>query len=171
MLTATPINNRLSDFRHMVELFTRREETLLRPHARRQQPARALQQHGEGAAQSRRARPRPTLQEHLAEAQEILATDDDLPGARRPAQPRLRAREPDPGDRQGRRRSRSASRRRSPTTRSGRPTASCSTCSRRRSRARSRSSRCRCTTRSPTTRAGQRASTRSRRTARSRSSA
>ncbi len=27
MLTATPINNRLSDFRHMVELFTRRDET------------------------------------------------------------------------------------------------------------------------------------------------
>jgi hypothetical protein len=26
MLTATPINNRLSDFRHMVELFSRREE-------------------------------------------------------------------------------------------------------------------------------------------------
>ena len=26
MLTATPINNRLSDFRHMVELFTRRDE-------------------------------------------------------------------------------------------------------------------------------------------------
>ena len=27
MLTATPINNRLSDFRHMTELFTRREDT------------------------------------------------------------------------------------------------------------------------------------------------
>ena len=27
MLTATPINNRLSDFRHMTELFTRRDET------------------------------------------------------------------------------------------------------------------------------------------------
>ena len=27
MLTATPINNRLSDFRHMAELFTRRDET------------------------------------------------------------------------------------------------------------------------------------------------
>ena len=26
MLTATPINNRLSDFRHMAELFTRRDE-------------------------------------------------------------------------------------------------------------------------------------------------
>ena len=26
MLTATPINNRLRDFRHMTELFTRREE-------------------------------------------------------------------------------------------------------------------------------------------------
>ena len=26
MLTATPINNRLSDFRHMTELFTRRDE-------------------------------------------------------------------------------------------------------------------------------------------------
>ncbi len=34
MLTATPINNRLSDFRHMAELFTRRDETLLRPHPR-----------------------------------------------------------------------------------------------------------------------------------------
>ena len=26
MLTATPINNRLADFRHMAELFTRRDE-------------------------------------------------------------------------------------------------------------------------------------------------
>ena len=26
MLTATPINNRLSDFRHMTELFTRKDE-------------------------------------------------------------------------------------------------------------------------------------------------
>jgi hypothetical protein len=34
LLTATPINNRLSDFRHMAELFTRRNEGLLRPNSR-----------------------------------------------------------------------------------------------------------------------------------------
>ena len=127
MLTATPINNRLSDFRHMVELFTRRRRGLLRPHARRQQPPahfnnleKELRKQFGGDDVSRRA-------EHVVEAQEILAASDDLPGARRPAQPRLRAREPDPRDRQRRRRSPSASRRRSPSTRSARPTASCST--------------------------------------------
>ena len=41
MLTATPINNRLSDFRHMAELFTRRDD-VLRAHPRGEQSACSL---------------------------------------------------------------------------------------------------------------------------------
>ena len=41
-LTATPINNRLSDFRHMAELFTRREEAYFRPNHRGEQPTSAF---------------------------------------------------------------------------------------------------------------------------------
>ena len=53
MLTATPINNRLSDFRHMVELFTRREATYFAA-APLGHPisAPALQQDGEGISRS-----------------------------------------------------------------------------------------------------------------------
>ena len=43
-----------------------------------------------------------TEAEVVAEAQEILADEPDVPGARRPAQPRLRAGEPDPRDGQRR---------------------------------------------------------------------
>ena len=75
MLTATPINNRLSDFRHMAELFTRRDEKYfartvgvnhLRAHFN--QMEKALRDrvgiNGSGAA------------EHLEDAQDILVSDD-----------------------------------------------------------------------------------------------
>jgi len=75
MLTATPINNRLSDFRHMAELFTRRDETYfartlgvnnLRAHFN--QMERALRD---------RVGHEPTdVAESMSEAQEILVTDE-----------------------------------------------------------------------------------------------
>ena len=74
MLTATPINNRLSDFRHMVELFTRRDEAYfartlgvnnLRAHVNRME--RDLRQRvGHTVADAT---------DQLAEAQDILSTD------------------------------------------------------------------------------------------------
>ena len=75
MLTATPINNRLSDFRHMTELFTRSDEAYfartigvnnLRAHFNRMEKTLhgRVGQDEAGAA------------EHMTEAQEILFTDD-----------------------------------------------------------------------------------------------
>ena len=75
MLTATPINNRLSDFRHMTELFTRRDEAYfartigvnnLRAHFNRMEKLlrRRVGQDDADAA------------EHMTEAQEILFTDE-----------------------------------------------------------------------------------------------
>jgi len=75
MLTATPINNRLSDFRHMAELFTRRDETYfartigvnnLRAHFNQM----------EKALRNRVGHDLADAAEHIAEAQEILATDE-----------------------------------------------------------------------------------------------
>ena len=63
MLTATPINNRLSDFRHMAELFTRRDETYFARTLGVNNLTRALQQHGEGAPQLGRARRASTSRE------------------------------------------------------------------------------------------------------------
>lgn len=74
MLTATPINNRLSDFRHMAELFTRCDEAYfartlgvnnLRAHFN--QMERALRQ--------KVGYDLTDVAEHMAEAQAILATD------------------------------------------------------------------------------------------------
>ncbi len=75
MLTATPINNRLSDFRHMAELFTRRDEAYfartigvnnLRAHFN--QMEKVLRRRvGEGDT---------VTTEHLFEAEDILATDE-----------------------------------------------------------------------------------------------
>ena len=76
MLTATPINNRLSDFRHMAELFTRRDEAYfartlgvnnLRAHFNSMEKA---------LRDARRAATWSDCREHMAEAQEILATDE-----------------------------------------------------------------------------------------------
>jgi superfamily II DNA or RNA helicase len=74
MLTATPINNRLSDFRHMAELFTRRDDAYF---------ARTL---GVNNLRGHFAQMEKTLREkvghdvndvseHMAETQEVLAGD------------------------------------------------------------------------------------------------
>ena len=74
MLTATPINNRLSDFRHMTELFTRRHEAYfartigvnnLRAHFNQM----------EKTLRSRVGQDEADAAEHMTEAQEILLTD------------------------------------------------------------------------------------------------
>ena len=74
MLTATPINNRLSDFRHMTELFTRRDEAYfartigvnnLRAHFNQM----------EKTLRSRVGQDAADAAEHVTEAQEILFTD------------------------------------------------------------------------------------------------
>ena len=75
MLTATPINNRLSDFRHMTELFTRRDETYfagtigvnnLRAHFNQM----------EGMLRSQVGQDQADAAEHMTEAQGILFTDE-----------------------------------------------------------------------------------------------
>ncbi|MFC1529560.1 helicase-related protein [Gemmatimonadota bacterium] len=75
MLTATPINNQLSDFRHMTELFTRREETYFA----RTIGVNNLRAHFNQMEKSLRSRVGmdvANIAEHMAEAQEILATDE-----------------------------------------------------------------------------------------------
>ncbi len=75
LLTATPINNRLADFRHMAELFTRRDEAYF---------ARTLGVNNfrshfnnlEKTLHNRMGGEAVDLAEHLTEAQEILATDE-----------------------------------------------------------------------------------------------
>ena len=74
MLTATPINNRLSDFRHMVELFTRRDEAYFA----RTLGVNNLRAHVNQMEKIFRQRVGHTVidvAEQLDEAQEILATD------------------------------------------------------------------------------------------------
>jgi hypothetical protein len=75
MLTATPINNRLSDFRHMAELFTRRDESYfartlgvnnLRAHFNKMEQALRKRLGGDGL----------DLGENLVEAQQSLAGDE-----------------------------------------------------------------------------------------------
>ena len=74
MLTATPINNRLSDFRHMAELFTRGDEAYF---------ARTLGVNNllvhfnqmERALRDRVGRDVTDVAEQMSEAQEILTTD------------------------------------------------------------------------------------------------
>ena len=96
MLTATPINNRLSDFRHMTELFTRRDEAYfartigvnnLRAHFNRMEKTlrSRLGQDGGGCRGAHARSPGNPLHRR------------DLPPARRPAEPRVRPREPDSG--------------------------------------------------------------------------
>lgn len=74
MLTATPINNRLSDFRHMTELFSRRDETYFG----RTLGVNNLRAHFNNMEKSLRASvgsETVDLSEHLPEAQEVLASD------------------------------------------------------------------------------------------------
>ena len=75
MLTATPINNRLSDFRHMAELFTRKQENYfaqtlgvnnLRAHFNNMEKALRKRLGGDGL----------DLGENLAEVQEHLVSDE-----------------------------------------------------------------------------------------------
>ena len=74
MLTATPINNRLSDFRHMAELFTRCDEAYFA----RTLGVNNLRAHFNQMERSLRQKVGYDLTdvaEHMAEAQAILATD------------------------------------------------------------------------------------------------
>jgi hypothetical protein len=74
MLTATPINNRLSDFRHMVELFTRRDEAYFS----RTLGINNLRAHFnnlEKAFRSRIGMDAIDVSGHLGEAQEMLTAD------------------------------------------------------------------------------------------------
>ena len=75
LLTATPINNRLSDFRHMAELFTRRDEAYfartigvnhLRAHFNQM----------ERTLRSRVGQDEADAAEHMTDAQGILFTDE-----------------------------------------------------------------------------------------------
>jgi superfamily II DNA or RNA helicase len=75
MLTATPINNRLSDFRHMAELFTRRDEAYFA----RTLGVNNLRAHFnqmEKVLRNRVGHDLIDVAEHIPEAQEILATDE-----------------------------------------------------------------------------------------------
>ena len=75
LLTATPINNRLADFRHMAELFTRRDEAYFA----RTLGVNNLRAHFSNLEKSLRSRvggDSVDLTERITEAQEILATDE-----------------------------------------------------------------------------------------------
>jgi superfamily II DNA or RNA helicase len=75
MLTATPINNRLSDFRHMAELFTRRDEAYFA----RTLGVNNLTAHFNKMETSLRnlvGCDAVDLSEHLLEVQQVLATDE-----------------------------------------------------------------------------------------------
>jgi hypothetical protein len=75
MLTATPINNRLSDFRHMAELFTRRDETYFA----RTLGVNNLRAHFnqmEKALRTAVGHDSTNVAEHMSEAQQILVTDE-----------------------------------------------------------------------------------------------
>lgn len=74
MLTATPINNRLSDFRHMAELFTRRDETFFA----RTLGVNNLTAHFnqmEKALRGRVGHDLTDVAEHMTDAQDLLAAD------------------------------------------------------------------------------------------------
>jgi hypothetical protein len=75
MLTATPINNRLSDFRHMAELFTRRKEDYFA----RTLGVNNLRAHFNNLEKSLRSTVGHEVADvsgHMAEVQEFLASDD-----------------------------------------------------------------------------------------------
>lgn len=75
LLTATPINNRLSDFRHMAELFTRRDEA----HFARTLGVNNLRAHFNSMEKALRnivGSDTVDLSEHLNEAQQILSADE-----------------------------------------------------------------------------------------------
>lgn len=74
MLTATPINNRLSDFRHLVELFTRRDEGYFG----KTLGVNSLSAHFnqlEKALRNRIGHDVPDLVDQISEAQDLLSAD------------------------------------------------------------------------------------------------
>ena len=75
MLTATPINNRLSDFRHMAELFTRRDEAYF-ARTLGVNNLRAHFNNMEKALRKSAGCDVVDVSEHMSEAQEILAADE-----------------------------------------------------------------------------------------------
>ena len=74
ILTATPINNRLSDFRHMAELFTRRNETYFAKTLGVNNLSAHFNQM-EKALRGRVGHELTDVAEHLTEAQDLLAAD------------------------------------------------------------------------------------------------
>jgi len=74
MLTATPINNRLSDFRHMAELFTRRDETYF-ARTLGVNNLRAHFNNMEKALRQNVGHDIPDVAEVIGEVQDILAAD------------------------------------------------------------------------------------------------
>ena len=74
MLTATPINNRLSDFRHMAELFTRRDETYF-ARTLGVNNLRAHFNNMEKALRQSVGHDIPDVAEVIGEVQDILAAD------------------------------------------------------------------------------------------------
>jgi hypothetical protein len=75
LLTATPINNRLSDFRHMAELFTRRDQAYFGP-TLGVNNLQAYFNRLEKELSSRLGTDSLDVTEHLLEAQDVMATDD-----------------------------------------------------------------------------------------------
>lgn len=75
MLTATPINNRLSDFRHMAELFTRRDEAYF-GRTLGVNNLRAHFNNMEKALKQTVGHDVPDVQEVIADAQDILVKDE-----------------------------------------------------------------------------------------------
>jgi superfamily II DNA or RNA helicase/HKD family nuclease len=75
MLTATPINNRLSDFRHMTELFSRREEAYF-SRTLGVNNLRAHFNNMEKALRKRLGGDESGIGENLAEVQETLTSDE-----------------------------------------------------------------------------------------------
>ena len=71
LLTATPINNRLADFRHMAELFTRRDETYFA----RTLGVNNLRAHMNQMEHDIRQR-MGDVAEHISVAQDLLGTDE-----------------------------------------------------------------------------------------------
>lgn len=79
LLTATPINNRLSDFRHMAELFTRRDPA----HFARTLGVNSLPAHFNNMERALRqtvGHDVPDVSEVISEAQDILAKDEVFKG-------------------------------------------------------------------------------------------
>ncbi len=74
MLTATPINNRLSDFRHMTELFTRQDEAYF-ARTLGVNNLRAYVNQMEGVFHQRVGHTVTDVAEEMSEAQDLLATD------------------------------------------------------------------------------------------------